>query len=102
MTTERYEREIGRTVSAIVDRITTDGRVQARTYGQADEIDGVTWLDRSAGIATGDIIEVSLDAVVNDVDFEATLVRRVSERMPQAVARPRVLPVMSTAGAFGR
>jgi ribosomal protein S12 methylthiotransferase len=102
VTTERYENDIGRTVTAIVDRIMADGRVQARTYGQADEIDGVTWLDRGAGIAPGDIVEVSLDAVINDVDFEATLVRRLSERVPQAAARQRVLPVMTTAGAFGR
>lgn len=102
VTTERYENDIGRTVTAIVDRIMDDARVQARTYGQADEIDGVTWLDRRAGIAPGDIVEVSLDAVINDVDFEATLVRRLSEQVPPAVARQRVLPVMTTAGAFGR
>jgi ribosomal protein S12 methylthiotransferase len=102
VTTERYEGELGRTVSAIVDRITADARVQARTYGQADEIDGVTWLRRTAGIAPGDIVEVTLDTVVHDVDFEATLVRRVSERVAHVVTKPRVLPVMSTAGAFGR
>jgi ribosomal protein S12 methylthiotransferase len=102
VTTERYENDIGRTVTAIVDRIMADGRLQARTYGQADEIDGVTWLARGAGIAPGDIVEVSLDAVINDVDFEATLVRRLSERVPQAATRQRVLPVMTTAGAFGR
>ena len=102
VTTERYESELGRTVSAIVDRVTADGRVQARTYGQADEIDGVTWLNRTAGIAPGDIVQVTLDAVINDVDFEATFVGRVSERVAQVVTKPRMLPVMSTAGAFGR
>ncbi|HZI27885.1 MAG TPA: 30S ribosomal protein S12 methylthiotransferase RimO [Gemmatimonadaceae bacterium] len=102
VTTEGYESELGRTVSAIVDRITADGRVQARTDGQADEIDGVTWLNRTAGIGPGDIVEVTLVAVVNDVDFEATLVRRLSERVAHVVTKPRVLPVMSTAGAFGR
>ena len=107
VTTERYEGELGRTVQAIVDRITADGDGQARTYGQADEIDGVTFVRRgtNAGrdLLPGDIIEVRLDAVVNDFDFEAEFVRHVSTAaVRQAAPRPRTLPVMSTAGAFGR
>ena len=108
VTAERYERHIGRTVSAIVDRVTGDGLVEARTYAQADDIDGVTYLRREMEdgrweMSPGDIIEVELAAVVNDCDFEATLVRRISSsRTTRPPQRPRVLPVMSTAGAFGR
>src|SRR6185503_11334036 len=74
VTAERYEQHIGRTVAAIVDRVEEDGGVQARTYAQADEIDGVTFVrwemgDGRSGIGAGDVIEVTLDAVVNDYDF---------------------------------
>jgi ribosomal protein S12 methylthiotransferase len=106
VTSDRYEQQIGRSVAAIVDRIAEDGHVRARTYAQADEIDGVTVVRCSAGereINPGDVIEVTLDAVVNDYDFEATLVRRLNEvTAPKATPKPRSLPVMSTAGAFGR
>jgi len=106
VTSDRYEQQIGRTVAAIVDRTAEDGRVRARTYAQADEIDGVTAVRCAAGereINPGDVIEVTLDAVVNDYDFEATLVRRLNEATaPKATPKPRSLPVMSTAGAFGR
>lgn len=108
VTTERYEQQLDRSVMAIVDRIEPDGRVVARTYAQADEIDGVTYVGRETGdgglkMAAGDVIEVTLDAVVNDYDFEASLVRHVSRAAASTPApRPRTLPVMSTAGAFGR
>jgi ribosomal protein S12 methylthiotransferase len=109
VTAERYERAVGRTVPAIVDRVLDDGRLQARTYAQADDIDGVTLVrwemgpGNGAAPAAGDIIDVELTAVVNDYDFEATLVRQVHRRTPLArVMKPRVLPVMSTVGAFGR
>ena len=107
VTADRYEQLAGRTVTAMVDRIGSDGSVQARTQGQADEIDGVTMVGRANGerhtLRPGDVIEVTLDAVVNDYDFEASLVRLVSSTAAPAPApRPRTLPVMSTAGAFGR
>lgn len=105
VTAERYEQQVGRTIAAIVDRTTPEGAIQARTQAQADDIDGVTWLRTENGTAlrAGDLIDVRLDEVVNDFDFEATLVRRVSAAPAQAtVAKPRTLPVMSTVGAFGR
>jgi len=109
VTAERYEGMIGLTVPAIVDRVMPDGSVQARTNGQADDIDGITWV-RGTGdgvpatpLHSGDLVEIQLDAVANDYDFEATLVRHVSATPthPKA-ARARALPVMSTVGAFGR
>jgi ribosomal protein S12 methylthiotransferase len=112
VTAERYEQEVGRTVAAIVDRVTPDGQVQARTYAQADDIDGVTWLKtrmadggwrKGDAPHPGDLVDVRLDAVVNDCDFEATLVRQVSASPGKRPAsKPRALPVMSSAGAFGR
>jgi hypothetical protein len=51
----------------------------------------------------GDLVEVRLDAVSNDYDFEATLVRRITAVAPSASRQQlRTLPVMSTVGAFGR
>ena len=111
VTSERYERQIGRVVPAIIDRVTDQG-AQARTYAQADDIDGVTWLRNVTGdarpetgelLAPGAIVDVRLNAVVNDCDFEATLVRQVSApSVPRAAKRDRALPVMSSVGAFGR
>jgi len=112
VTAERYEQQVGRTVSAIVDRVTLDGEVQARTQAQADDIDGITSIRCATengrrttddSIHAGDLVEVRLDAVVNDYDFEATLVKQVNTApQKRPVSKPRALPVMSSAGAFGR
>ena len=112
VTSERYEQLLGGVASAIIDRMAHDGTLQARTFGQADDIDGVThvgWRMAEGGgqigapPKPGDLVEVRLDAVVNDCDFEATLVRQVSAAPAHLKqAKPRTLPVMSTVGAFGR
>jgi len=102
VTSERYERQMGRVVPAIIDRVTEQG-IQARTYAQADDIDGVTWLLSESALSAGDLTEVRLDSVVNDCDFEATLVRRLSTAsVKKTTRRERSLPVMSSVGAFGR
>ena len=48
---------MGRTVRAMVDRVQDDGMVQARTIWQADDIDGVTWLDADAALP-GTLVDV--------------------------------------------
>ncbi|MBA3890298.1 MAG: 30S ribosomal protein S12 methylthiotransferase RimO [Gemmatimonadaceae bacterium] len=128
ITAERYERHIGRTVPAMVDRIEADGTVQARTVWQADDIDGVTRIpppaagiphpasriphpasriphpsSRTSHPEPGTILDVRIDDVVDDYDFEATMVG-VREAMPAvAPVRTRALPVMAaTVGSFGR
>jgi ribosomal protein S12 methylthiotransferase len=102
VTADRYERMLDSTVSAIVDRVGGDD-VVARTQAQADDIDGTTIVRGNASIRPGDLIEVTLDAVINDYDFEATFVRHVSSvPATKPMSRPRTLPVMSTVGAFGR
>jgi ribosomal protein S12 methylthiotransferase len=100
ITAERYEQRLGRTVRALVDRV--DGRrVQARTAFQADDIDGVTYVTGGAALAPGTFIDVRLDEVVDDFDFNATFVRVVSS--PAARPKPaRALPIMSSIGSFGR
>ena len=110
VTAERYERLLGATVTAMVDRVGGDGIV-ARTQAQADDIDGVTYVHSTASdgprasgsVRPGDLVEVRLQSVINDHDFEATLVRHVSSAPARStVEKPRALPVMSTVGAFGR
>ncbi len=102
---ERCERHLGRTVVAIVDRPADplEGRVtQTRCIWQADDVDGVTWLDTE--LAPGTLAEVRLDAVVDDVDFEASLVRVLRGADPGVTqSRSRALPLAAVAsGSYGR
>jgi ribosomal protein S12 methylthiotransferase len=101
ITAERYERRLGRTVRALVDRV-EDGVIQARTAFQADDIDGVTYVEGAPdSLQPGAFIDVTLGDIVEDVDFTASFVRIASA--PSAAPRKtRTLPVMSTIGSFGR
>jgi ribosomal protein S12 methylthiotransferase len=118
ITTERYERTIGTLTQAIVDwpdggplgARRTDGPstgARARLACQADDIDGVTTLDRH-DLAAGSIVEVRIDEVVDDYDFTATVQRIISAPEGQGVggrAARAPLPVVgprSTAGSYGR
>lgn len=99
VTADRYEARVGRSVRAIVDRRHDDGMVQARTVWQADDIDGVTWLDTDA--APGSIVDVTISDV-DDYDFRAAVTGVVSA--PPAPARRRALPLAAvpSMGSFGR
>jgi ribosomal protein S12 methylthiotransferase len=100
VTAERYEERVGRTVRAVVDRV-DDDTVQARTIWQADDIDGVTYIRGADGIVPGTFVDVEVDEVIDDVDFNATLSRLVSA--PSAPRRPaRALTVLGSIGSFGR
>jgi ribosomal protein S12 methylthiotransferase len=102
VTSDRYEQRLGRTARALVDRVDDRGVVQARLALQADDIDGVTWIGAAAGVTPGSFVDVRLDAVVDDYDFAATLVR-VTSSAPAAPARMRRLPVVGPSmGSFGR
>jgi hypothetical protein len=85
---------------ALIDRV--DGEtVQARTTWQADDIDGVTYVSGAAGLVPGTFADVSLEEVIEDVDFRASLVTVVrAQSAPPRVAR--LLPVLGTVGSFGR
>ena len=102
ITADRYERHVGRSVPAMVDRVAADGEpAQARLVWQADDIDGITRIATDA--RPGTILEVRVDAV-DDYDFDATLQRVLDEPPAAAPRRPmRALPVMATSvGSFGR
>ncbi len=100
VTAERYERRLGRTVRAIVDRV-DDDEVQARVVWQADDIDGVTRLAGASKVAAGSFVAARLDEVVDDVDFAASLVSVVSAP-PARARRVRALPMLGSAGSYGR
>ena len=109
ITAERYELRLGRTWPAIVDSTDEEtGLSLARLPWQADDIDGVTYLDEA--IPPGALVEVTVQEVVDDYDFRAS-VRRVVDLPPQtktSTARRRELPMASTTpaattiGSFGR
>jgi ribosomal protein S12 methylthiotransferase len=103
ITAERYEERVGSTVPVLVDRAGgAEGPAMARAPWQADDVDGVTWVDTDA--PAGSFVEVEIDEVVDDYDFAATA-RRVLDAPVRAPRRTRALPMVaagSTAGSFGR
>jgi len=102
ITAERYERFVGRTARAMIDRM-VDGEAQARTVWQADDVDGVTLVDGAESLTPGTIVEAVIEGVEEDVDFRASLLRVVDQVGTAGVPRRRALPVMSTTiGSFGR
>lgn len=103
ITAERYERRLGRTWTAMVDRVDEETeRAVARLPWQADDVDGVTYLD--IPLRPGTLVEVTPTEVVDDYDFEATVVRVVDAPAPSTSATiGRQLPLVSTTiGSFGR
>ncbi|HWT44795.1 MAG TPA: 30S ribosomal protein S12 methylthiotransferase RimO, partial [Vicinamibacterales bacterium] len=91
---ERAERYVGRTVPAIVDRAAAPGeRAEGRLWWQADDIDGVTYLEGDA--TPGSIIECVVESVETDDDFTARVARVTVPAGSASAARPRALPVLS-------
>lgn len=102
VTADRYARLVGQRVPAIIDRPAARGRLaQARTTAQADDIDGVTWVDTH--LPPGTIVDVELQEVIDDYDFHAA-VTEVRLPMTAPPAARKSLPVvgLGAAAAFGR
>lgn len=101
ITGEKYESRIGARVQLIVDRV-NDGVAVGRLPWQADDIDGITYLD---GLyAPGTLLEVAVEDVVDDYDFKASAQRIISSDMKPVVTTPRrSLPMAGiTVGSYGR
>ena len=99
VTSERYERLVGRRTRGIVDR--RGDTLEARAVWQADDIDGITRLEGDA--APGSIVDMTITGVEDDYDFIATQHALIAP--PPVVTRARPgLPVLSLAsiGSFGR
>jgi ribosomal protein S12 methylthiotransferase len=102
ITAERYERFIGRTARAMIDRI-EDGEAQGRTVWQADDVDGIAYIQGAEHLAPGTIVDAVIEGIEDDVDFRATLLRVVDVPGAPTVRAARSLPVMATTiGSFGR
>ena len=101
ITAERYERFIGRTARAMIDRV-VDGEAQGRTVWQADDVDGIAFIQGAERLAPGTIVDVVIEGIEDDVDFIATLLR-VVDAPSAAPKRVRSLPMLATSiGSFGR
>ncbi len=120
ITSERYDSRTGSRVQLIVDRTsgnyvaeheifraTHQSRFRAGSVGrlpwQADDVDGVTYVDQS--LPPGTMAEVIVDEVVDDYDFRASVVRvidSVGPSRPEALPRRRLPMAMASAGTFGR
>ena len=103
ITGEKYESRIGRTALALVDRSDAKrGTSQARLPWQADDIDGVTQLDEA--LPPGTIAEVAVEEVVDDYDFQASVIRiALPAGAPRGRRVSRQLPIQQvTIGSYGR
>ena len=125
ITGERYERFTGREAQVLVTGgVGEDGMLECRAPWQADDIDGVmrVRVNRDSGvivntggdphaIPVGSLLDVHVDHVVDDYDFQATLIRVANSPaivLGGDVKRVgRSLPIMaeansSSVGSFGR
>jgi ribosomal protein S12 methylthiotransferase len=102
ITAERYESRLGRTALALVDRTDPEsGTSQARLPWQADDIDGVTQIDEALG--PGTFAEVAVEEVVDDYDFQASVIRvSLPAIVPDRRRSTRELPITQTIGSYGR
>jgi ribosomal protein S12 methylthiotransferase len=102
ITAERYEMRVGRTALVLVDRSdVARGTSQARLPWQADDIDGVTQIDEA--LVPGTFAEVAVEEVVDDYDFQASVIRvTVPAIVPARRRLTRELPITQTIGSFGR
>jgi ribosomal protein S12 methylthiotransferase len=103
ITSEKYESRTGRSALALVDRCDVKrGTSQARLPWQADDIDGVTQLDEA--LPPGTIAEVAVEEVVDDYDFQASVIRvALPAGAPRAQRVSRQLPIKQvTIGSYGR
>jgi ribosomal protein S12 methylthiotransferase len=103
ITAEKYESRTGRRALAIVDRSDAKRSTsQARLPWQADDIDGVTQIDEV--LVPGTLVEVAVEEVVDDYDFQASLIRvAVSAAAAEPRRVSRELPIKQvTIGSYGR
>ena len=99
ITADRYDSRTGKVSRIIVDRVAENGGSVGRLPWQADDVDGVTFIDER--LDPGEFADVAVQEVVDDYDFKATVVSRITpvQRAPQASRRS--LPLV-TIGSYGR
>lgn len=101
ITAGRYESRIGARARVLVQESAAgEHPASGRLPWQADDIDGVTWLDRD--VPAGRFAEVEVMEVVDDYDFQARVLA-VDEAPAPPTPAGRSLPVMlSSIGSYGR
>ena len=102
---ERLAREVGRRREVIVDR-EAEGRLQGRTRGQADDVDGVTYLSTDRDWIPGTLLEAYILSA-HDYDLEAEVVGEVrsaptADRETATAARRLPLAPLGLDSGFGR
>ncbi len=101
---EKNEDRVGKRAIALVDRSDViAGTSRARLQWQADDVDGVTWIDSAR--RAGSFVEVAITEVRDDYDYAATVVRDLAEpaRTPaHAVARQSLPLAPAGSHSFGR
>jgi ribosomal protein S12 methylthiotransferase len=103
ITAEKYESRVGGTAQVLIDRVDRErGTSQGRLRWQADDIDGVTYIDEA--LLPGAIGEVAVEEVVDDYDFQASFIRTVLPvGAPERRRISRTLPLTQvTIGSYGR
>ncbi len=103
ITAEKYGSRVGRSALALIDRTDAErGTSQARLPWQADDIDGVTQLDEA--LPPGTMAEVAVEEVVDDYDFQASLIRvALPAGATKRLRAARQLPIKQvTIGSYGR
>ena len=99
ITSERYESRTGKVSRLIVDRPGETGGSIGRLPWQADDVDGVTFVDET--LEPGEFVDVAISEVVDDYDFKAALVQRLA-RPPRRAEPPRRSLPLATIGSYGR
>lgn len=103
---DRLAREVGRRREVIVD-LEADGRLQGRTSGQADDVDGVTYLTADRDWQPGTLVEADIVSA-HDYDLEAEVVGVVrsapdaADREPAASSRRLPQAPLGLDSGFGR
>jgi ribosomal protein S12 methylthiotransferase len=105
---DRLATTVGTLQPVIVDR-RVEGRLQGRTAGQADDVDGVTWLTGNGRHEPGTICEARI-TTADDYDLEARIQRVVrpapdlDSGRPSSSSTTRRLPLapIGLDGGFGR
>jgi ribosomal protein S12 methylthiotransferase len=99
ITSERYESRTGKVSRLIVDRPGETSGSIGRLPWQADDVDGVTFVDET--LEPGEFVDVAISEVVDDYDFKAALVQRLARPARRAEPPRRSLP-LATIGSYGR
>ena len=101
---ERNEDRVGKRAVALIDvPDAAAGISRARLQWQADDVDGVTWVDSVQ--RAGSFVEVAITEVRDDFDYVGTVVRELPDaRGPANATRVRQSLPLASAGShsFGR